>query len=470
MLKKIGSIFLVIVMVLGITACGSDDNGAKSGKAREKNNVTVTPTVEATPTETPTPTDGPVTTPTAEPVMLPVPDVTEGPAYVIARGDGCDRYSDYYTGDGPAFDAEVDYLYITETGFDELAKSIRAQNLEAYNTSDRVRGSAAELLDQVTYEFSAKWYETSYIEVTRNDSKVFAYTRATDSYLGGAQNYWSHKGYVYNTETGEQMDLSSMISDMKGFAEDVLVLFGAYENEYGYWENWQDRIREAVAEGTIGWVPTDDGLEIWCNNGALAPYVVGEVCVEYPVEKYYTRFATEMIGAYGSYEKKPSGVEGLIGNISDWGFMRSEMYRDLYYGVRDGLGKYYWQDLADYLTKKGVAFEGYDEKKGAEFESDAYAIFYDPEFNDRFYIFFWPEDKNDYESRQIMNSISIQFEDYEFFLLIDAGEDGKPVYQIIDCSFDGKRDAAKVLYDGDAMDVMIITMPCYYDDIRRTKY
>lgn len=471
MKKRFLSILLVLAMLLSLTACGKEESNVKSGKSRDKDDVTQVPSKEptqvVTPTEEPTPTDGPVATPTPDPSKPPVPDVMEGPSFVVARGDGCDRYCDYYTGDGPAFDSEIDYLYITEPGFDGLAKAIRMQNLDEYQKDDTVRQSAAELLDEVTYEFGYKWYQKSYIDVTRNDSKVFAYTRATDSFLGGAQNYWSRKGYVYETQTGEPIDLATMITDMKGFAEDVLALFSVYEDDYGYWDNWKERLTESIAEGGIGWTAVDDGLIVWCNNGVLAPYVVGEVSVEYPVEKYFKRFNPEYIGAYGNYDKTSKYPEGLIGPLDSWRYFRSEMYGELFYGVVDGLGEMYWEDLAAFLDELGVAYEGFGDKEAAEHESDAYAIFYDREFDDRYFVYFWPEDESVTGSRQVMDYISLYFGDYESFLLIDIDEDGYIRYNIIDCSFDGKRDSAYVYSADQALDVMIITMDCYYSDIKQ---
>ena len=475
MKKRILSILLVLAMLPSVTACGKEESSAKSGKSRDKDDVTATPTADptqqVTPTDGPEPTDGPVATPTPtqDPSKPPVPDVMEGPSYVIARGDGCDRYCDYYTGDGPAFDSEIDYLYITEPGFDALGKALREQNLEAYKKDDQVRQTAGELLDEVTYEFSYKWYETSFIDVTRNDTKVFAYTRSTNSYLGGAQNYWSRKGYAFDTQTGEAIDLATMITDIKGFTEDIIEQFAVFEDDYGYWDNWEDRVRESVSEGGLGWAATDDGLVVWCNNGVLAPYVIGEVSIEYPVEKYFKRFNLDLIGAYGEYDPESKYPEGLIGPLDSWRYFRSEQYGELFSGVVDGLGEMHWEDLAAYLDDLGIAYEGFGDEEAAERESDAYAIFYDREFDDRYFVFFWPEGDIT-GNRQVMDYISLYFEDYESFLIVDLDDDGYIRYNIIDCSFDGRRDSAYVYSADEALDVMIITIPCYYDDVREKVY
>jgi hypothetical protein len=80
---------------------------------------------------------------------MPVPDVKEGPNYVVAHGDGCDRYSEKFTGEGPAFDSEIDYLYITEYEYENLAKAVRAQNLYTYRQNFKVRDDAGAMFETV---------------------------------------------------------------------------------------------------------------------------------------------------------------------------------------------------------------------------------------------------------------------------------------------------------------------------------
>ena len=135
-MKRLLCLVLTIVLAVCLTACGSEDESAKEGKNRVgKGKSTPTPSEVVTPSEVPTgepetPTPVPTEEPTPEitvtptPVAseMPVPDVKEGPNYVVAHGDGCDRYSEKFTGEGPAFDSEIDYLYITEYEYETSRK------------------------------------------------------------------------------------------------------------------------------------------------------------------------------------------------------------------------------------------------------------------------------------------------------------------------------------------------------------
>lgn len=466
MKKRILFIIIALVMVFSLTACGEKDDTEK-GKARKTEKTTATPdpgtsvTPTDEPTVTPTPTDGPE--PTDVP-LLPVPDVYEGPDFVVARGSGCDRYSDWFTGDGPAFDSELDYIYITSYGYPELAATVRRQNLEVYQDNDRVRDSVAEMFEEITSPFSYHWYETNTVHVWRHDSVLFSYARLDDTYLGGAHPYAARKGYTINTVTGEEVDITTLIVDMNAFSNDLVLLLSSSASRDGLWDGWKDKVKEAVANGEFGWVATDDGLQVWFNNGYLAPYASGEICVDYNYESFPDRFVWEYVGAYGDFTPKEEGA-GFVKYY--WYSDYSEQYVEVLRNLINGLGKMAWEDLAAYLRGKNIPFEGYGDKDAASMESDAYAIFNGIDSTDRYFVGFWPEDENDYNSTQRIKNIDIRFQGYEFFLIIQLDSEGAVTYRIIDCSFP-IRDSATVYDLDEAMKVMVIAMKEYYDDIRVT--
>ena len=102
-------------------------------------------------------------------------------------------------------------------------------------------------------------------------------------------------------------------------------------------------------------------------------------------------------------------------------------------------------------------------------ESNAYVIFYDEESGDRFFVDFWPEDENNYQSTQRVYNITVTYPDMENFLLVYVNDAGQVTYGIVDCCFeqDGSFRDRAVVYDGDnALDVMLVTMPNYYSDVK----
>ena len=283
-MKRLLCLVLTIVLAVCLTACGSEDESAKEGKNRVgKGKSTPTPSEVVTPSEVPTgepetptpvPTEEPKpeinVTPTPVADKMPVPDVKEGPNYVVAHGDGCDRYSEKFTGEGPAFDSEIDYLYITEYEYENLAKAVRAQNLYTYRQNFKVRDDAGAMFETVDGEFNERWYEINTIVVYRTDSKVFSYVRDDDTYIGGAHPYEYRTGYNFNSQTGERLELKALIKDCEGLADDAIEALEIMAEPEGFWDNWKELVRKAITDGTVGWVAIDVGIELWFNTGYLS--------------------------------------------------------------------------------------------------------------------------------------------------------------------------------------------------------
>ena len=467
-MKRILGSILVILLFAGLCACGKDGNGTTDGKSRNRNKETGTPALSET--ATPSPTEEVTPSPTEDPKQqLPVPDVLEGPPIVIGRGEGCDWYSDFYV--GPVFDSAVDYLYLTEGGFDGLAAALRAQNLEAYRKSAVLCENAGAMLSEITEPIYNSWYDWSYIDITRNDSKVLSYTRTNFSWLDGVQSPTSRSGYTFNAETGGRLDLWTIIRDSSAFAGDLVTLFGQSASEPGFYDNWKERLTEYIGDGALGWACTDDGLIVWCNTGVLAPDVVGEVAVSYNVTDYPDRFNPAFIGAYGDYEPRPRYTQGEIGNHDGWEYYRSEQYGYLIRELAKGVGVMAWEDLMEVLRDYGIELsEGYNDAEARAKGMNAYAVFYDKEFKDCIRVQFCPEEGYEFGSdvTQRIESVTVTMPDAEYYLLIYAvGRNPEFRYQVIDCSFDGNRDYVNFDTLDRALDVMIVTFPDYYSDLKK---
>lgn len=465
-MKKIVSLVLVLMMILSLAACGKEEDSPKKGKDRDGDKtVTGTPTAEPTgePTgePTPEPTDNPTPTPTDGPEptgpVISDTDIYVGPSYIIAYGSGNDYYSELYTGpDMQVFRSEIDYLYITETGFDALAATIRAQNNEAFQRNKAMCNQVADILALTTEKIEDQWFDLNSIMVWRSDSRLFSYDREDVSYLGGASSYKYRTGYTIDTKTGEPVDLAMVITDIKGFTEDVIELIEPYA-DLNVWDNWEVKVRECIANGEIGWVATDEGLQVWFDNGYLAPYTTGEVCFLYDAGDHLDRFNKKYLGAYvdgvkmGRTRNTPSiprsgAYIALLTNLTDH-FM---MDRD---------------DVIDILEDLGIAYEGVDYDETEAYEADPFLKFYAPDSEDKIIIDFWPDSDEIPNVRRLIRTIDVYVSGYEFFMFINRDNGRYLTYTIVDCSFDGSRDGADVYNLNDALDLLFTTMMTYYSDV-----
>lgn len=452
-MKKLVSLVLIAAMVFCLTACGGKKD-PEEGKSREGDKKA---------TEAPTPTDEP--TPTAEPTATPTPEpavgIEEGPAYAIAAGDGCDFYSDLYTGEGTAFESDLDYLYITEEGYDDLARAVRSTNHKTYRAADELRSQVRTILESETNKFDTQWYKTSRVKVCRNDEELFAFTRTDESYLG-ALTYKSREGFLFDTKTGEPVTLGTLISDMDGFTNDIIVSIQSHPSAADFNENWKEVVREGIADGTVGYVATADGLEIWYNSGAFAPYSIGEICVSYNALEYASRFS-------GKYAKVYLASQ-INSRVKRTALNRDEAFINLIRELSAGLGKLSWSDTKEILDRNGIQYEGLDDREAEECEMQAYFKFYNAQ-DDYIYLFYW-QDGPSFDSTQRLSQISVNLKGMENFMIIcdmrNANEDGsKTYYEYVDCSFEdtGSRDGAYFDNIEDLLRALYITTPLYYSDV-----
>lgn len=465
-MKKIVSLVLVLMMVLSLVACGKEEDSPKKGKDRDGDKtVTGTPTAEPTgeptgeptptPTGEPTPTDGPEPT---GPVISDT-DIYVGPSYIIAYGSGNDYYSELFTGPGmQAFRSDIDYLYITETGFDALAATIRELNSEAYERNFEMCSEAAEIMTTAGVSFDEPWYDKVCTMVWRNDSVLFSFDREEESYMGGAQSYKYRTGYTIETMTGERVDLATVIDDIIGFSDDIVALLTPYADDLDLWENWEQKVREGIADGELGWVATDDGLQVWFNNGYLAPYTTGEVSILYNVENYPDRFNMAYVGAYDGREKKARPIQSTTPP-------RSEEYMEvLTYFVDNFLLDF--DSTAAFLEEHDIHIENSTNYEESHiFEEDPYLWFYAPDSQDRIQVDFWADDAALGNVQKTIRTITLKVPGYEFFMFITRSDRNYPVFTIVDCSLGDFRDGADVYSLDDALTILFTTMMTYYSDV-----
>lgn len=138
--------------------------------------------------------------------------------------------------------------------------------------------------------------------VQRADSRVFSIDQRYDAYLGGAHPDYRNIYTSYDTESGEPLKLSDVVSDGERFKESVI---GALRMEYTY-----DELDFAAARAYLDWMYSGEELEsyesgdvileedgaVWMlgyegitvcfNPYAIAPYAFGQARVTLSYEDY----------------------------------------------------------------------------------------------------------------------------------------------------------------------------------------
>ena len=121
-------------------------------------------------------------------------------------------------------------------------------------------------------------YEIDHAGVIRADKQVFSIMEDQEVYYGGAHGGNGLAGINLNSQTGEEIELSDVITDMDGLASVITdVLYMDYDPEIFFAED-KDELQETVQDYLdkgLGWNITYDGVCFYFGDYALAAYASG---------------------------------------------------------------------------------------------------------------------------------------------------------------------------------------------------
>lgn len=219
---------------------------------------------------------------------------------------------------------KVESLTVEDTGYEALQAALDQQNADEKGLAGEEAAQTMEGLSLMEEEMadSGETAETdrpvysieSTVQMKRADEKIFSYTRMEYSYLGGAHPNTAVNSYTFDSQTGEQLQLRDIAADYDALYEYVLAQLAEYEESYGFFEGYEDTVREmfygssvltgetqAEGEGqstansaTIPWFVTDAGVTVYFNNYDIGPYAMGQVVVNIPFESQGALFVEDI--------------------------------------------------------------------------------------------------------------------------------------------------------------------------------
>ncbi|MBO4863470.1 MAG: DUF4163 domain-containing protein [Eubacterium sp.] len=169
--------------------------------------------------------------------------------------------------------------------FPELAEAIDKYNETA---NDFKENSMAELAEEAKYQFENTDYFVSEnneytdekkIKLTRVDDQVFSFTESYYSFAGGAHGYAGTFGVNIDTQTGEEIKLSDVITDEDKLIEAIYEKLDKYYPEVR--ENYEDadknvyRYIKGEYKEDMCWAMMPYGISLFFNAYSLGPYALG---------------------------------------------------------------------------------------------------------------------------------------------------------------------------------------------------
>ena len=457
-MKKLIALLLTAIMIVCAAGCGkgNDDGADKRKKATEA------------PTETPT------AEPTAEPTPAPKPvvSVEEGPSFAVGRA--VDDIV-FYHHEEQIFTTSLDFIYITEDGYDALAAAVKKLGNENYVNVRRAQTAILEWSEEtdrqeeqtgITQTVTERRHYNTQIVPFRNDSVVFSFIQKVESVSDGMPQT-SRKGYSLKTATGEALTLSEVIKDKeelkKAICEEISTKYAAAAVLV---DNWEQVVSEAVDKNTLPFVCSDLGIFYWFEDGQLFRNTSLQHDGTVLIEEHPGAFAEEYAGPY------EDGMKKVRTDRQDPQEAFTEIYDYLMPRLFNGVGKLDYSECAALLTEKGIEFSGLNEKEAEYYEMQPHIYFYDPMNGDKIELIFWPDNREAGSSRQSITMIYVMPAHMDGFVLVDDRyHEMEVMYRVIDRSFkdeNGFSGQMAVSFPNwqEALGVMVQSFYLYYPELK----
>ena len=200
------------------------------------------------------------------------------------------------------FDEESeDYRQLSEVGFDSIyltdeaarkfPKLDEAFNVLAKEREERFTETSKELTNEMKdllgqgMPYYSKLYQYSEARVHRADAGIFSWVFESSMYFGGAHGDYGYGGYTYDAQTGRELQLKDVVTDIPAMTDHVIGFLRAnYDNEI-FFDSMEDTVRgyfeeeaKEGGEGRISWTLEPDGITFWFSPYEIAPYASGVQC------------------------------------------------------------------------------------------------------------------------------------------------------------------------------------------------
>lgn len=283
---KIISVFLTIALLFSFTGCGKDD----SSLADKIKGDIESETEESTEEEESEDSDDKEDEDKSEEVTEEATeeDETEAddaasltrPQYYIAK-----HYDYNYAGDVLESDHRYSYLKLSKAYGDEhspLRKSIKKMNKVIEEAEqDRLEEEKKIISGWDNPSDLEAFHDEWNIYVTRSDEKYFSVVteQRQDSLVGDLTDV-DYTGYNWDTETGEEIELSDILKDEDGFYDELTDSVynwmgnSVADNNWDI-ENLNDTLRDYMNTGDITWAFFPQGVQVWIDAYIFSPEAFG---------------------------------------------------------------------------------------------------------------------------------------------------------------------------------------------------
>lgn len=206
------------------------------------------------------------------------------------------EYEGEWNEKGPIITADSAKLLILDDGYENLKKAIDQYNKDTWQQVYEVYSENLEYTKEGIYPEGTSLSISREIELKRADSHVLSFINTETAFLGGAHGSYYENTVVFDTETGEKLELTDVVTDLDSVYKLVVAyLEENYEKEWFY-EDYKDWLCEMFYEpesetsSPIEWILTMEGLEFRFSPYVLGPWASGSFEAKIPYADHEALF------------------------------------------------------------------------------------------------------------------------------------------------------------------------------------
>lgn len=228
-----------------------------------------------------------------------------------------------YTEDGKTLLVEVykDNLTLEGRGYEQAAETVHRlfySDEEAVNRmADSLIDSAQEVYELQKDDWFSNYELTTAYEIMRLDTRILSVKGWTYEYTGGAHGNSGSGGITVDLESGQELELSHLMSDHAGFMDRAqeLVLAELDGRKDELFEDYESYVRQNLE--TTGWYLNAAGIEFVFTPYEIGPYASGSITVCVPYGEAAEYMKPEYLVTQGEYIMAlPAGREVTAGDSS----------------------------------------------------------------------------------------------------------------------------------------------------------
>jgi len=284
--------------------------------------------------------------------------------------------------------ATASELVILSPGYEKLKAAITPYNEEAREGMIQAIEDARSFMDEEedwSYAYFP-WNSSTTMHVTRSDAQLFSYMINYYDYMGGAHGFYYNRAHNYEPETGRELKLSDLVTDLPKLQEMVVEKIKEEWDTDELFDGWEDTVAAEFQEpDTLNYLAGANTICIWFDVYDIAPYVCGEIEVVFAMEDCDGLFNEAYFHAENAEVAPGKTVTG------------TGLFQDVMQSLAGRIGTMKYNEVKALLDKSGYTYE--EEVPGVE--SDGTFLLKDPENGAVLHIYFWPVDiekDEDYEN------------------------------------------------------------------------